>query len=67
MSDTDLIPDHQATVNRLMERLSNFAQEIGMSGTDAREIINRVIASEPSAGDGDVMVMARTWMLIALE
>jgi hypothetical protein len=66
MSDTDFTPDLQAIVNRLMERMSNFPQGIGMSGTDAREMINRVIASEPSAGGGDLMAKARTWMLIAL-
>ncbi|SDA35190.1 hypothetical protein SAMN02799622_06019 [Methylobacterium sp. UNC378MF] len=64
MSETD--PDLEATAERLMERLSGFAQGIGMSGTEARQIIDRVIASEPSAGDGDLMAKARTWMLIAL-
>jgi hypothetical protein len=49
-----------------MQRLSGFAQGIGMSGTDARQIIGRVIASDPSAGDGELMAKARTWMLIAL-
>ncbi|MGE8126049.1 hypothetical protein ACQKQD_03640 [Methylobacterium sp. NPDC080182] len=62
--DTD--PDPTATVDRLMERLSGFVQGIGMSGADARNIIARVIASGPSAGDGDLMAKARTWMLIAL-
>ncbi|WP_020094940.1 hypothetical protein [Methylobacterium sp. 285MFTsu5.1] len=62
--DTD--PDHAASVDRLMERLSGFAQGIGISGIEAREIIKRVIASDPSAGDGDLMAKARTWMLIAL-
>ena len=62
--DTD--PDHAATVDRLMERLSGFAQGIGISGIEARQIIKRVIASDPSAGDGDLMAKARTWMLIAL-
>ncbi|KAA0121086.1 hypothetical protein CIW48_25225 [Methylobacterium sp. P1-11] len=64
MSETD--PDLEATAERLKERLSGFAQGIGMSGTEARQIIDRVIASEPSAGDGDLMAKARTWMLIAL-
>lgn len=58
--------DRAATVERLMERLSGFVQEMGMSGADAREIIARVIDSEPLAGDGDLMAKARTWMLIAL-
>ncbi len=62
--DTD--PDPTATVDRLMERLSGFVQGIGMSGADARDIIDRVIASEPQAGDADLMAKARTWMLIAL-
>ncbi|MET3409318.1 hypothetical protein SAMN02799625_05930 [Methylobacterium sp. UNC300MFChir4.1] len=62
--DTD--PDRTATVDRLMERLSGFAQGIGISGIEARQIIKRVIASDPSAGDGDLMAKARTWMLIAL-
>ncbi|MCX4195194.1 hypothetical protein OMR07_06080 [Methylobacterium organophilum] len=58
--------ERAATAERLMERLSGFVQGIGMSGADAREIIDRVIASEPQAGDGDLMAKARTWMLIAL-
>ncbi len=58
--------EREATVERLMERLSGFVQGSGISGADAREIIARVIASEPSAGDGDLMAKARTWMLIAL-
>lgn len=58
--------DREATAERLMERLSGFVQGIGMSGADAREIIDRVIASDPQAGDGDLMAKARTWMLIAL-
>lgn len=58
--------DREATVERLMERLSGFVQGIGMSGADARAIIARVIGSEPLAGDGDLMAKARTWMLIAL-
>ncbi|SFV09152.1 MULTISPECIES: hypothetical protein [unclassified Methylobacterium] len=62
--DTD--HNRAATVDRLMERLSGFVQGIGMSGADARDIIDRVIASEPLAGDGDLMAKARTWMLIAL-
>ncbi|WCS26388.1 hypothetical protein LOK46_06015 [Methylobacterium sp. NMS14P] len=62
MSDPDA--ERVATVERLSERLSGFVQGIGMSGADARQIIERVIASEPSAGD--LMAKARTWMLIAL-
>jgi hypothetical protein len=62
----DADADRAATAERLMQRLSGFAQGIGISGTDARQIINRVIASDPSAGDGDLMAKARTWMLIAL-
>ncbi|XYD08365.1 hypothetical protein R1A27_25695 [Methylobacterium sp. NMS12] len=66
MSETDPGADRAATAERLMERLSGFAQGIGMSGTDARQIIERVIDAEPLAGDGDLMAKARTWMLIAL-
>ncbi|MDE3748611.1 hypothetical protein [Methylobacterium radiotolerans] len=58
--------DRTATAERLMERLSGFAQGIGMSGNEAREIIKRVIEADPTAGDGDLMAKARTWMLIAL-
>jgi hypothetical protein len=39
-------PDHEATAQRLMERLSGFAQGIGMSGSEAREIIKRVTEAE---------------------
>ncbi|MBA9063362.1 MULTISPECIES: hypothetical protein [Methylobacterium] len=66
MSESEADLDREATANRLMQRLSGFAQGIGMSGTDARQIIGRVIASDPSAGDGELMAKARTWMLIAL-
>ncbi|MEE7503323.1 hypothetical protein [Methylobacterium mesophilicum] len=66
MSETDSSADRAATIERLSERLSGFVQGIGMSGADAREIIDRVIASDPQAGDGDLMAKARTWMLIAL-
>lgn len=66
MSEPETDLDREATANRLMQRLSGFAQGIGMSGTDARQIIGRVIASDPSAGDGELMAKARTWMLIAL-
>ncbi|MGU3417014.1 hypothetical protein [Methylobacterium sp. D54C] len=62
----DIDSERAATFERLMERLSGFVQGIGMSSADARDIIDRVIASEPSAGDGDLMTKARTWMLIAL-
>ncbi|MEE7489858.1 hypothetical protein [Methylobacterium oryzae] len=67
MSETEADQDREATLNRLMERLSGFAQGIGMRGPDARQIIDRVIASDPTAGDGDLMAKARTWMLIALS
>jgi hypothetical protein len=66
MSELDLDDVLAATAERLIERLSGFAQGIGMSGTEAREIIKHVIDSEPLAGDGDLMAKARTWMLIAL-
>ncbi|XYD11975.1 hypothetical protein R1A27_33015 (plasmid) [Methylobacterium sp. NMS12] len=66
MSETDPDAVRAATAERLMERLSGFVQSIGMSGIEAREIIKRVIESDPSAGDGDLMAKARTWMLIAL-
>ncbi|KZB99242.1 hypothetical protein AU375_04501 [Methylobacterium radiotolerans] len=41
MSETDPSADRAATVQRLSERLSGFVQGIGMSGADAREIIDR--------------------------
>ena len=66
MSEPEADLDREATANRLMQRLSGFAQGIGLSGTDARQIIGSVIASDPSAGDGELMAKARTWMLIAL-
>ena len=59
-------PDPEATARRLMERLRSFAQGLGMSDTDARQIIDRVIASDPSAGDGHLMAKARIWILTAL-
>lgn len=58
--------EREAKAKRLMERLSGFVQGIGMSGNEAREIIKRVIEADPTAGDGDLMAKARTWMLIAL-
>ncbi|MGN8095997.1 hypothetical protein [Methylobacterium sp. 22177] len=58
MSETDPSADRAATIERLSERLSGFVQGIGMSGADAREIIDRVIASDPQAGDGDLMAKA---------
>ncbi|SFE66953.1 hypothetical protein [Methylobacterium sp. 13MFTsu3.1M2] len=66
MSETDPNADRAATIERLSERLSGFAQGIGMSGNEAREIIKRVIEADPAAGDGDLLAKARTWMLIAL-
>uniref|UniRef100_UPI002074A60E helix-turn-helix domain-containing protein n=1 Tax=Methylobacterium sp. B1 TaxID=91459 RepID=UPI002074A60E len=42
MSEPEADLDREATANRLMQRLSGFAQGIGMSGTDARQIIGRV-------------------------
>ncbi|MGU3560225.1 hypothetical protein [Methylobacterium radiotolerans] len=59
MSEPDPSARRAATVERLMQRLNGFMQGVGMSGADPREIINRVIASEPSAGDGDLMAKAR--------
>ena len=56
----------QIAANRLMERLSGFVQGIGMSGMEARQIIDRVIAELPYAGDGEREAKARAWMLIAL-
>ncbi|MGU3384381.1 hypothetical protein ACLBYG_07730 [Methylobacterium sp. D53M] len=59
-------PDREAIAERLFEHLSGFTRGIGMSGEDAREIIVWVIASDPSAGDADLLAKARAWMLIAL-
>lgn len=67
MSAPDPSAERAARVEGLSERLSGFVQGIGISGADARQIIERVVASEPSAGDGDLMAKARTWMLIALR
>ncbi|XYD08765.1 hypothetical protein R1A27_28150 [Methylobacterium sp. NMS12] len=58
--------DRAATAERLSERLSGFVEGIGIRAEDAREIIARVIASDPSAEDSDLMAKARAWMLIAL-
>ena len=42
MSEPEADLDREATANRLMQRLSGFAQGIGLSGTDARQIIGHV-------------------------
>ncbi|MBE7200294.1 MAG: hypothetical protein INR70_21155 [Parafilimonas terrae] len=57
---------HELAANRLMARLSGFIQGIGMSGPDARRIVDRVSEEMPHAGDGDREATARAWMLIAL-
>ncbi|MGU3668477.1 hypothetical protein ACLBX9_30210 [Methylobacterium sp. A49B] len=59
-------PKRELLANRLMARLSGFVQGIGMSGLDAREIVNRAIADDPSADEHDIEAKARAWMLIAL-
>ncbi|QGY05481.1 hypothetical protein MMSR116_29015 [Methylobacterium mesophilicum SR1.6/6] len=56
----------ELVASRLMGRLSGFIQGIGMSGVDAREIVNRAIADDPSADEHDIEAKARAWMLIAL-
>ncbi|MEE7450246.1 hypothetical protein MRF4_21950 [Methylobacterium radiotolerans] len=66
MSAPDPDRTREARGRRLLERSSGFARGIGISGTDAHLIIGRVIASDPSAGAGDLITKARTWMLIAL-
>ncbi|WCS23655.1 hypothetical protein LOK46_21155 [Methylobacterium sp. NMS14P] len=53
MSETDPEAGRATAGERLMERLRSFARGTGMSGTDTRSIIGRVIASDPSVEDGD--------------
>jgi hypothetical protein len=57
---------YEFLANRLMARLSGFIQGIGMSGIDAREILDRAIADDPAADEHDIEAKARAWMLIAL-
>jgi hypothetical protein len=64
MSEPDA--KRQLVANRLMGRLSGFIQGIGMSGLDAREIVDRAIADDPAADEPDIEAKARAWMLIAL-
>lgn len=52
--------------NRVMERMSGFVQGIGMSGVEARQIVDRAVAENPSAAEHDIEANARAWMLIAL-
>jgi hypothetical protein len=58
--------DHRLVANRLLARLSGFIQGIGMGGVDARDIVNRAIADDPTADEHDIEAKARAWMLIAL-
>lgn len=51
---------------RLMIRLGAFIQGIGLSAPEARHIIERAIADDPSAAVADIEAKARAWMLIAL-
>ncbi|URD38347.1 hypothetical protein M6G65_07855 [Methylobacterium tardum] len=57
---------HEIVVNRVMERLSGFIQSIAMSAQDARQIVSRAVAEDPSAPEYDIEAKARAWMLIAL-
>jgi hypothetical protein len=57
---------HELVANRVMARLSGFTQGIGMSGQDARQIVDRAITDDPSAADHDIEAKARAWMLVAL-
>jgi len=65
MSD-DPRAKHEFVANRVMERLSDSIQGIGMSIPDARKIVNRAVAEDPSAREYDIEAKARAWMLIAL-
>ena len=51
---------------RLVVRLGGFIQGIGLSVEEARQIVERAIADEPSAAPDDIEAKARAWMLIAL-
>ena len=51
---------------RLVIRLGGFIQGIGLSVPEARQIIERAIADDPSASVADIEAKARAWMLIAL-
>jgi hypothetical protein len=50
---------HELVANRVMERLSGFIQGIGMTGQDARQIVNRVVAGDPSAPEYDTAAKPR--------
>jgi len=64
MSESDA--RHEFVVKRLMARLSGFIQGIGMSGVDARQIVDRAVGDDPWADEHDIEAKARAWMLIAL-
>lgn len=66
MSTSDLKQD-EVTAERLAARLSGFVQGLGISSADARQIVDRVIASEPLATDEELLAKARTWILDALR
>ena len=56
---SDETAKHELVANRVMERLSGFIQGIGMTGPDARQIVNRVAAGDPSAPEYDIAAKAR--------
>ncbi len=56
---SDETAKHKFVGNRVMERLSGFIQGIGMTGQDARQIVNRVVAGDPSAPAYDITAKAR--------
>lgn len=61
VSSAETLPD------RVLARLAGFIQGIGLSVEEARQIVERVIADDPTAASADIEAKARTWMLIALS
>lgn len=66
MSDPETKVDREQLRERLVVRLSGFIQGIGLSVEEAREIVERAIADDPTAAPADIEAKARAWMLIAL-
>jgi len=60
-------PYFTATDQRLMRASRNSGGCMGIGEPDARGIIDRVIAYQPWARDGELMAQARTWMLSAVR
>ena len=56
----------EAKSDRVVARLAGFSIGIGLDSAEARQIVERVIADDPSAEERDIEAKARAWMLIAL-